>query len=121
MKSIEELRALKEKAKKKIEMRQGDKKYKIVVGMGTCGIASGAKNVLNVLLGEVDEHNYSCSVTQCGCIGMCSLEPIVEVFDNNDHKTTYVKVDAEKAKEILEKHIANDEVIVKYTHIGNEG
>ena len=95
MKSLEELKKLRDLSRSKIEMRNStDKKYRVVVGMATCGIAAGARPVLNALVEESAKGIYSCTVTQTGCIGMCSLEPIVEVYDETGAKTTYVKVDA---------------------------
>ena len=70
--------------------------------MATCGIAAGARPVLNTLVEEVARQKLSAKVLQTGCIGMCTLEPIVEVFDKDDNKTTYVLVDEKKAKEIAE-------------------
>ena len=93
MKSLADLQALREQAKKRLEMREGDADYRIVVGMATCGIAAGARPVLNTLVEEVAKHGYSCTVTQTGCIGMCTLEPIVEVYDKAGQKTTYVLMD----------------------------
>jgi len=115
MKSLEELKKLRDEAKKKIEMRDGHSNYRIVVGMGTCGIAAGARPVLNTLVEELSRETYSCTVTQTGCIGMCVYEPIVEIFNKEGKKTTYVHVTPEKAKEILESHIAKDTILEQYT------
>ena len=95
-----------------------EQKYRVVVGMATCGIAAGARPVLNTLVEEVAKYKLPAVVLQTGCIGMCTLEPIVEVFDRDNHKTTYVLVDAKKAKEIVERHIGHDEVVEEYT-VGN--
>lgn len=115
MKSLAELQKLREESKKKIEMRDGLGDYRIVVGMATCGIAAGARPVLNTLIEEVSKHNYSCVVTQTGCIGMCTLEPIVEIFDKENIKTTYVLVDSKKAVEILEEHVGKGKIKSEYT------
>lgn len=115
MKSLEDLKKMREKALKKVEMRDLDKKYRVVVGMATCGIAAGARPVLNRIVEETSEHNYSCVVTQTGCIGLCVYEPIVEVFDKDGGKTTYVHVTPEKASKILESHIKNDQILEEYT------
>lgn len=115
MKSLAELQKLRDEAKKKIEMRDGDSDYRIVVGMATCGIAAGARPVLNALLEEVSRNDYSCTITQTGCIGMCTLEPIVEVFDKKGEKTTYVLVTPEKAREILVNHIGKGKIMEEYT------
>lgn len=116
MKSLEDLKRIREEAKKKMAMRlDGEQKYRVVVGMATCGIAAGARPVLNALVEEVAKLNIPVTVTQTGCIGMCSLEPIVEVFDKNNNKTTYVLMDEKKAREVAEKHLLNDNMIEKYT------
>ncbi len=116
MKSLEDLKKLREQAQDRMTMRMDEEqKYRVVVGMATCGIAAGARPVLNALVEEVAKTKAPAVVLQTGCIGMCTLEPIVEVFDKNNEKTTYVLVDALKAKEIVEKHILKDEVIDEYT------
>lgn len=116
MKSLEDLKRIREEAKKKMAMRLDDEqKYRVVVGMATCGIAAGARPVLNTLVAEVAKLNIPVTVTQTGCIGMCSLEPIVEVFNREGNKTTYVLVDEKKAKEIVDSHLMNDKMIEKYT------
>ena len=115
MKSLEDLKKMREQALKKVEMREGGKDYRVVVGMATCGIAAGARPVLNKLVEETAEKNYNCVVTQTGCIGMCVYEPIVEVFGKDGSHTTYVHVDAKKASEILEEHIGKGHILEEYT------
>ena len=115
MKSLEDLKKMREAALKKVEMREGGKDYRVVVGMATCGIAAGARPVLNRLVEETAKRNYNCVITQTGCIGMCVYEPIVEVYDKDGGHTTYVHMTPEKAAEMLEEHIANGRVIEKYT------
>ncbi len=115
MKSLEDLKKMREAALKKVEMREGDKDYRVVVGMATCGIAAGARPVLNKLVEETAEKNYNCVVTQTGCIGMCVYEPIVEVFGKDGSHTTYVHVDAKKASEILAEHIGKGHILEEYT------
>ena len=106
---------MREAALKKVEMREGGKDYRVVVGMATCGIAAGARPVLNRLVEETASHDYNCVVTQTGCIGMCVYEPIVEVFDKDGGHTTYVHVDPEKAAKILEEHVGKGNVVDEYT------
>ena len=121
MKSLDELRKIREQAQKKMTMRlDGESKYRVVVGMATCGIAAGARPVLNELVEEVAKHSLPVTVTQTGCIGMCSLEPIVEVFDQNNNKTTYVLMNADKTREMVLSHLMNDTVVEEYT-IGAAG
>ena len=87
----------------------------MVVGMATCGIASGARPVLNTLVKEVEDRNLEhVIVTQTGCIGLCQYEPIVEIYEPGKEKVTYVKVNEEKAKEIVEQHLVRGQVVDKY-------
>ncbi len=116
MKSLDELRAIREKMQDEIGQRSDDsEKTRVVVGMATCGIASGARPVLNLLSEEVQKrHLENVVVTQTGCIGLCQFEPIVEVFEPGKEKVTYVKVNEEKALEILEQHLIGGKVVEKY-------
>jgi len=115
MKSLDDLRKLREQAQKQINMREADTDYRVIVGMATCGIAAGARPVLNCLLEEAAAHDYSCTILQTGCIGLCAYEPIVEIIDKNNQKTTYVKVNPKMAKEIIENHVGKGEILKKYT------
>ena len=117
MKSLAELKAIKEKMKDKVILREGSADIRVVVGMATCGIAAGARPVLNAIVEAVNEGGLSdkATVTQTGCIGLCQYEPIVEVFEADKEKVTYVKVDADKAKRIVEEHIKGGKVVSEYT------
>lgn len=115
MKSLADLKALRDQTKKRLDLRDGANDYRIVVGMGTCGIAAGARPVLNTFVEEVAKNNYSASVTQIGCIGMCSYEPIVEVYDKEGNKTTYAFMNPAKAEEIVRKHIGEGKICEEYT------
>ena len=116
MKSLEELKAIRDKMKGLIGIRSEDAdNTRVVVGMATCGIASGARPVLNLLVKEVEDRKLEhVTVTQTGCIGLCQYEPIVEVYEPGKEKVTYVKVNEEKAKEILEQHLVRGQVLDKY-------
>ena len=120
MKSLEELMAIKAKMKDKVAIRQASDEIRVVVGMATCGIAAGARPVLNAFVEGVAEAGLTdkVTVTQTGCIGICQYEPVVEVFVQGNEKVTYVKMTAEKAKEVIEKHIKGGKVVTEYT-IGN--
>lgn len=117
MKSLAELKAIKEKMKDKVILREGSADIRIVVGMATCGIAAGARPVLNAIVEAVNEGGLSdkATVTQTGCIGLCQYEPIVEVFEADKEKVTYVKMDADKAKRVVEEHIKGGKVVSEYT------
>ena len=117
MKSLEELKAIRERMQNQVNLREsGTGATRVVVGMATCGIASGARPVLNALSDEVQKKGLSnVVVTQTGCIGLCQYEPIVEVLEPGKEKVTYVKMNPEKALEMLEQHIVRGHVLSKYT------
>ena len=117
MKSLEELRAIRERMQGKVGMRSEDaSQIKIVVGMATCGIASGARPVLNVLADEVQKRGMSnVVVTQTGCLGLCQYEPVIEVYVPGQEKVTYTKMNVDKAIEMLEQHIVRGYTLGKYT------
>ena len=117
MKSLEELKALRDKMQGSVTLRnESEASTRVVVGMATCGIASGARPVLTALSNAVAEKKIEdCSVTQTGCIGLCQYEPIVEVFQPGKEKVTYVKMTPEKALEVIDKHIIGGNVITEYT------
>ncbi len=119
MKSLAELAAIRDKMKDKVVLREGSGEKRIVVGMATCGIAAGARPVLNAFVSEINAAGLAgeATVTQTGCIGICQMEPVAEVFEG-DTKTTYVKLTPEKVKEIVEKHIKGGQVVDAYT-VGN--
>ena len=117
MKSLAELAALREQMKASMNMRQEDTdKIRVVVGMATCGIAAGARPVLGAFVDEVAKRGlHNVTVTQTGCIGICKYEPVVEVYVPGQEKVTYVKMTAERAKEVIEKHIKGGKPVVEYT------
>lgn len=117
MKSLEELLAIRDKAKAAMTDREGTGDgIRVVIGMATCGIAAGARPVLNAFVDEVAKRNLkNVTVAQTGCIGMCQYEPIVEVFEPGKDKVTYVQVSPEKVAEIVASHIVNGNPVVEYT------
>ena len=117
MKLLEELLAIRDKAKAAMTDREGTGDgIRGVVGMATCGIAAGARPVLNAFVDEVAKRNLkNVTVAQTGCIGMCQYEPIVEVFEPGKEKVTYVQVSPEKVAEIVASHIVNGNPVVEYT------
>ncbi|HWQ05933.1 MAG: (2Fe-2S) ferredoxin domain-containing protein [Clostridiaceae bacterium] len=117
MKSLQELAEIREKMKGKIALREGQNDIRIVVGMATCGIAAGARPVLNTIVEEIEKQGVAdkATVTQTGCIGICRLEPIVEVFEGDKEKITYVKMTAEKAKRVVSEHIKGGTPVYEYT------
>lgn len=117
MKSLAELAAIREKMKDKIVLREGSNSVRVVVGMATCGIAAGARPVLNAFVEGVDREglNGSVTVSQTGCIGICQYEPVVEVIEPGKEKVTYVLMNAEKANKVIEQHIKGGKVVEEYT------
>jgi len=120
MKSLAELEAIRRKAQEQISVREGKERMRVVVGMATCGIAAGARPVMNAFLEEMKKRNINdVKVTMTGCIGACRLEPIVDVIDSDGKKVTYIKMTPEKAARVVAEHIVNGRVCVDYT-IGAE-
>ena len=123
MKSIADIKAIREKMQAQIISRDNEteaNEIRVVVGMATCGIAAGARPVFNELVDQVANRGIKhVKVTRTGCIGMCKLEPIVEVFVPGQDKVTYVHVDAEKAKKILDQHVLGGKVCAEYL-VGDE-
>ena len=117
MKSLAELQAIRERMQKQIDLRDaGDDRIRVVVGMATCGIAAGARPVLTAFLEEVQKRDLkNVSVSQTGCIGVCRLEPIVEVYVPGQEKVTYVKMTPEKVPGIVSEHLVNGRVVSEYT------
>ena len=117
MKSLAELAAIRERMQNKVVIREGAAATRVVVGMATCGIAAGARPVLNAFVDGVTKEGLSdkVTVTQTGCIGICQYEPVVEIYEEGKEKVTYVKLDAEKAAEIVEKHLKGGNVVSEYT------
>ena len=117
MKSLEELAAIRKKMQGKVGVRSEDESQtRVVVGMATCGIAAGARPVLNAFVEEVNNAglNDKVSVSQTGCVGYCQLEPIVEIHEAGKDKVTYIHMTAEKAKEVVEKHLKGGNVVTEY-------
>lgn len=117
MKSLEELKALREKMQKQMNVRDaGDDTVRILVGMATCGIAAGARPVMQAFLEEVNKRNLkNVIVQQTGCIGVCRLEPIAEVFVPGEDKVTYVKLKPDMVPRIINDHIVNRNIVSDYT------
>ena len=117
MKTLAELAQIRDRMKNKVALREGTGEIRVVVGMATCGIAAGARPVLNAFVEQVAEQNLSdkVTVTQTGCIGMCRFEPIVEVFEGDKERVTYVKVKPEMVPEIIKEHLIGGKPVTKYT------
>jgi (2Fe-2S) ferredoxin len=104
--NLEQLKQLKEKAQKQIALREGGKKYRVVVSMGTSGIASGAREVMKTMLDEIEKRGLDdVEVHVTGEPGLEDIEPVVRVEEAGGEKTTYAKLDTEKAKKIVAEHL----------------
>ncbi|MDI7246289.1 MAG: (2Fe-2S) ferredoxin domain-containing protein [Bacillota bacterium] len=112
MKTVEELDRIRKQAQAMTRLREGKETTRIVVGMGTCGIAAGARETLAAIMEELAKRNIQdVVVTQTGCIGLCEQEPIVDVIKPGATKVTYGKVTKEKARQIVASHIVNGQVV----------
>ena len=116
MKSMAELQAIREKMQKQMDVRDnGDDRIRVVVGMATCGIAAGARPVLTAFLEEIEKRDLkNVTVTQTGCIGVCRLEPIAEVYVPGEEKVTYVKLTADMVPKIVSEHLVNHRPVTEY-------
>lgn len=117
MKTLAELQAIREKMQSQVNLRAEDHSHtRVVVGMATCGIAAGARPVLQRLTEEVAKRGLkNVTVAQTGCIGICQYEPVVEVFENGKEKVTYVKMTEDKIAQVVAEHLVNGNPIVEYT------
>ena len=117
MKSLAELQAIRDKARGKVTLREGqDDAIRVLVGMATCGIAAGARPVLTTIVDEVAKRGLQNVMgTQTGCIGICQFEPVVEVVEPGKDKITYVKMTPEKAVRMVNDHLVNGNVVTEFT------
>ena len=117
MKSLAELQEIRNKVLNQVNLRkEREDGVRVVVGMATCGIAAGARPVLNAFMAEVDKRNLAnVTVTQTGCIGMCRLEPIVEVYMPGEEKVTYVTLTEDQVARIVTEHIINQKPVNEFT------
>jgi NADP-reducing hydrogenase subunit HndB len=116
MKSIAELEEIRRKTLEEVSLRSNKNGIRVVVGMATCGIAAGARPVMNAFVEEIRKRTLqNVTVSMTGCIGICRLEPVVEIFDNSGEKVTYVNMTAEKAVRVVNEHIVNGQVCMDLT------
>ena len=118
MKSLAELQAIRDRAKANVALRkENPNAARVLVGMATCGIAAGARPVLNAFTEEIAKRGLQDDivVTQTGCIGICQYEPVVEVEIPGPEKVTYVKMTPEKVVRIVNDHLVNKNVVTEFT------
>ena len=122
MKSLAELAAIRDRMKDKVILREGTNDLRVVVGMATCGIAAGARPVLNAFVEGVSNAGLTdkVTVTQTGCIGICQYEPVVEIFEAGKEKVTYVKMSADKVDRVINEHLKGGNVVAEYTINNNK-
>ena len=114
MKSLDDLKKIRDAAQSKVSMRGKNDGIRILVGMATCGISAGARPVMNKFVERIAEYNLEkVTVTPVGCIGECAIEPIVEVLQGED-RTTYCRVDVEAVERIVNEHIIGGNVVLDY-------
>ena len=121
MKTLEELEAIRQKTLARISLRKEDKEeaVRVVIGMATCGIAAGARPVLDTFVEEIERrHLRHVTVSQTGCLGMCRLEPMVDVITPGGNKVTYINVNPEKVRMIVADHVVNGHPVTEYTVAG---
>lgn len=112
MKSLEELVKIRDQARRMTELREEKAQIKVIIGMGTCGIAAGARETMKAILDEINKRNLSgIAVTQTGCLGLCEQEPIVEVETPGQPRIVYGSISAEKARQIVAEHLVNGKII----------
>ena len=118
MKSLAELKAIRDRAKADLDLRQENPNAaRVLVGMATCGIAAGARPVLNAFTEEIAKRGLTQDivVTQTGCIGICQYEPVVEIEMPGQEKVTYLKMTPEKVARVVNDHLVNKNVVTEYT------
>lgn len=120
MKTLKELEEIRQRTLESVNLRKDRTGTRVVVGMATCGIAAGARPVLMALLEEIRDRNLEhTTVTQTGCIGVCRLEPMIEVYSPGEEKVTYVHMTPDKVKRVVSEHLVNGQVVREFT-IGAE-
>lgn len=115
IKSLEDLKKIREEALEKRKVKSASGQIQVIVGMGTCGIAAGARDAMKAILETIQNENLEgVIVTQTGCIGLCEKEPIVQVVVGDQPKVTYGKVSPDVARQIMKEHVKNGHVVKEY-------
>lgn len=114
--SLDDLKRIREEALRKREVKSASGQKQIIVGMGTCGIAAGARDTMKAILDQIQTEGLTgISVTQTGCVGLCEMEPIIQVKIGDGEKVTYGKIDFEKAAKIIRDHVIGGVVVKEYS------
>ena len=121
IRSLDDLKEIQDQARDAIAIREGAP-TKVVVGMGTCGIAAGAREVLSAILDELAQRNIKgVSVTQTGCAGLCQHEPMVEVSGDDEIQVMYGRVTPERARRIVSQHLVNRQIVAEWVLTSQDG
>ena len=113
LKSIADLQKIREQAQQDFKIRT-ETGTKIIVGMGTCGIAAGARETMHAILAELDTRGIDAHVTTVGCIGMCSKEPLVDIEQAGQPRITYCNVHPDMVPRIIEEHLLKGQVVQEW-------
>ncbi len=112
VKSLEDLQKIKDEYSKNLKWREGKKRGRITVGMGTCGISAGAKDTLKAIVDELENQSvYDVAVVQSGCMGLCEVEPTVEVQMGEEEPVIYGHVDEKQARRIVKEHVIGGKIL----------
>jgi (2Fe-2S) ferredoxin len=116
LKSLDDLERVRREAMERIRLREGKNEKRVVVGMGTCGIAAGAREVVSAFMDELALRQINdVTVTQTGCVGLCEYEPLVDVYTPGREKVTYKHINPAKAREIVAKHLIGGQIVGEWT------
>ncbi|MFO7698950.1 MAG: (2Fe-2S) ferredoxin domain-containing protein [Anaerolineae bacterium] len=110
IKSLDELRRLRQQVEKDISTRK-DTGTTIIVGMGTCGIAAGARDTMHAILEELRKRDIDVNVTTVGCIGMCAKEPLVDIEQAGKPRVTYGNVTPDMVSRLIDEHLIKGQVV----------
>ncbi|SDC71946.1 MULTISPECIES: (2Fe-2S) ferredoxin domain-containing protein [unclassified Candidatus Frackibacter] len=112
MKSLAELQKLKEEVESKIKLRHQEERIRVIVGMGTCGIAAGARDIINKLSDEIDKRNLGdITLTQVGCMGLCEKEPIIKIEKKDGSERTYGNIKADRVQKLVSEELVNERAV----------
>ncbi len=122
LKSLEDLQKIREQAQRDLKVRT-ETGTKIIVGMGTCGIAAGARETMHAILTELQNQSIDVNVTTVGCIGMCSKEPLVDIEQAGKPRITYCNVHPDMVPRLIEEHLLKGQVVEEWAmgRVSTEG
>ncbi len=113
--TIDDLKAIRDRSRRTITLRSGEARARVIVHLGTCGIAAGARTVMAALLGEIEKRGVTdVIVTSTGCAGLCSKEPMITVQVEGHAPVKYVELDPDKMRRIFDRHVMKGELVAEY-------